>query len=178
MTLTELNQLSKTQAVTWFSQCCAAQNWCQKMAEKRPYGTIDAIHIYATTVWSNLSTADYLEAFEAHPMIGDIDSLKKKYASTSQSAQQEQSGTQGADQQVLEDLAKFNHDYLNKHGFIFIICATGLSAQQMLTELTKRLDNTTAKEIANAAQEQIKITLLRIKKNIDSVHQFSGNSHE
>ena len=120
MTLTELNQLSKSQAESWFSECCAAPVWCQKMASNRPYGTVDSIHIYATTVWANLPNEEYLLAFEAHPMIGDIASLKKKYASTSDTAQQEQAAAQSAEPQVLQELAQFNHDYLAKHGFIFI----------------------------------------------------------
>ncbi|MDC0603056.1 2-oxo-4-hydroxy-4-carboxy-5-ureidoimidazoline decarboxylase [Aliiglaciecola sp.] len=177
MTLTELNQLSKSQAAAWFSECCAAPVWCQKMASNRPYGTVDSILVYATTVWANLPNEEYLLAFEAHPMIGDIASLKKKYASTSDTAQQEQSGAQSAEPQVLQELAQLNHEYLAKHGFIFIICATGLSAQKMLDALKSRIVNSTTAEIKNAAQEQIKITLLRITKNITSSRQPTGIPH-
>ncbi|MEM7267378.1 MAG: 2-oxo-4-hydroxy-4-carboxy-5-ureidoimidazoline decarboxylase, partial [Pseudomonadota bacterium] len=67
----------------------------------------------------------------------------------------------------LHQLKEANHAYLDKHGFIFIICATGLSAQTMLEALQARLPNTTQQEITNAAAEQIKITLLRINKALD-----------
>jgi 2-oxo-4-hydroxy-4-carboxy-5-ureidoimidazoline decarboxylase len=109
-----------------------------------------------------------LTAFEAHPMIGDVNSLRKKYATTKNMASNEQQGANGADDKTLHDLALANHDYLNKHGFIFIICASGLSAKTMLHALMLRLPNDTTTEITLAAAEQIKITLLRLEKGLNS----------
>lgn len=97
-------------------------------------------------------------------MIGDVDSLRKKFANTKTIASGEQSGTASASEATLLTLKEANQAYLDKHGFIFIICATGLSADAMLNALQTRLPNSTDEEIRTAAQEQIKITLLRIDK--------------
>lgn len=97
-------------------------------------------------------------------MIGDLSSLRAKFASTKGLANSEQSGAARASEATLKILQQANIDYVNKHGFIFIICATGLSAEVMLIELQKRIGNSTPEEIEKAAQEQLKITLLRIQK--------------
>ena len=102
-------------------------------------------------------------------MIGDVNSLRKKYASTKKMASNEQQGAADADETTLHDLAAANHQYLDKHGFIFIICASGLSAKTMLHILNLRLKNDTATEIDLAAAEQIKITFLRLEKGIQTL---------
>ena len=99
-------------------------------------------------------------------MIGDVDSLRAKYASTKNLASNEQQGAAQADEATLVELSALNHQYLAKHGFIFIICATGLSAQTMLTALKQRYANDTPSEISLAAIEQLKITLLRLNKGL------------
>lgn len=167
MTLTELNTLSADEAFSWFEQCCAAKAWIYQMVEARPYSDQNALVNQAKDAWTKCSDDDYLEAFTAHPMIGDVDSLRKKFANTKAIAAGEQSGTASASEAVLYQLKEANHAYLDKHGFIFIICATGLSAQTMLEALQARLPNTTQQEISNAAAQQIKITLLRINKALD-----------
>ena len=167
MTLKELNTLSAEEASSWFEQCCAAKTWIYQMVKARPYSDKNALVNQAKSAWAKCSGDDYLEAFTAHPMIGDVDSLRKKFANTKAIAAGEQSGTASASEAVLHQLKEANHAYLDKHGFIFIICATGLSAQTMLEALQARLPNTTQQEITNAAAEQIKITLLRINKALD-----------
>ena len=164
MTLDELNTLDNNEASAWFEQCCAASAWIDKMVSTRPYSSIDALETTAKQAWQACTNDDYLEAFKAHPMIGDVDSLRKKFANTKAIAAGEQSGTASAPDAVLHALKEANQAYLDKHGFIFIICATGLSAETMLEELQKRLPNSTDEELQNAAAQQIKITLLRINK--------------
>lgn len=137
------------------------------MAQSRPFVSMDDIEQKATLHWATMQQNDYLEAFQGHPMIGDVNSLRAKYANTKEIASNEQSGTAVASEATLQALQQANHDYLNAHGFIFIICATGLSAQTMLNALQKRMNNTTADEINTAAQEQLKITLLRMHKAIN-----------
>lgn len=97
-------------------------------------------------------------------MIGDVDSLRKKYASTKAMASGEQSGATGADEETLGELARLNHAYREKFGFIFIVFATGKSALEMLDILKGRIGNDRATEIRNAAAEQLKISFLRIDK--------------
>lgn len=167
MNISNLNALVKDDATAWFTQTCAAQKWALAMTDLRPYSNKAAVLSGATKVWGTMENADYLAAFAAHPMIGDIDTLRSKFANTRAIAANEQSGTASADETTLNALKELNHAYLDKHGFIFIICATGLSADAMLAALQARINNTTAQEIANAAAEQIKITCLRIEKALE-----------
>ena len=167
LSLQALNNLASKEAEQWFSQCCAAPKWFEGMAQALPFTDFDSLLKTAKQVWLNCSTPDFLTAFEAHPMIGDVNSLRKKYAATKNMASNEQQGANDADDKTLHDLASANHDYLNRHGFIFIICASGLSAKTMLNALMLRLPNDTATEITLAAAEQIKITLLRLDKGLE-----------
>ncbi|MEG3766466.1 2-oxo-4-hydroxy-4-carboxy-5-ureidoimidazoline decarboxylase [Alteromonas sp. 14N.309.X.WAT.G.H12] len=167
MKISTLNALAKDDATAWFTQTCAAQKWALAMTSLRPYTNKAAVLSAATNVWDTMEIADYLAAFAAHPMIGDIDTLRSKFANTRAIAANEQSGTADANEKTLQALKEINHAYLDKHGFIFIICATGLSADAMLAALQGRIDNSTEQEIANAAAEQIKITCLRIEKALE-----------
>jgi 2-oxo-4-hydroxy-4-carboxy-5-ureidoimidazoline decarboxylase len=118
----------------------------------------------AKHAWRACSKSDWLEAFSHHPRIGDLESLREKFASTATYAAGEQEGTRGASEQTLHDLAEGNTRYEEKFGFIFIVCATGKSAQEMLDNLNMRMKNTTELEFQIAGQEQFKITKLRIEK--------------
>ncbi|MFS1704868.1 2-oxo-4-hydroxy-4-carboxy-5-ureidoimidazoline decarboxylase [Aestuariibacter sp. GS-14] len=171
MTLEQLNSLPAQDAYQWFETTCSASNWCKKMAEQRPYSSINALKDTAKTLWATMEKADYLEAFEGHPMIGDVNSLRAKYANTQATAASEQQGTQQASEATLQQLHELNHAYKHKHGFIFIICATGLSAETMLNALKARLPNDTQTELDNAAAQQINITLLRIDKGLTPSNQ-------
>lgn len=173
MTLDNLNSLSQQQAYDWFEQTCASIRWINHMVSARPYASIDSLTTHAETVWQDCSKDDYLEAFTAHPMIGNVDTLRAKFANTKAIASGEQSGTAQASEQTLHALQEHNHAYLAKHGFIFIICATGLSAETMLEALKARLPNSTEQEIRIAAGEQIKITLLRINKALNNTERES-----
>lgn len=166
MTLDELNECSTAQAIAFFEHCCHAQRWIKKMVDDRPYSSVQVLCDRAEQLWWDLDPADYLQAFAAHPMIGDLNSLKAKYAHTATTASEEQASTASATEKTLLQLKQFNERYLDIHGFIFIICATGLSADAMLDALKARIDNNTDLEMRLAASEQIKITLLRIRKGI------------
>lgn len=163
MNLQEINQWDQKTACERFYQCCSSKNWAWKMAQSRPFETIESLLQLAQEIWKKLSTEDYLEAFEGHPRIGDMNSLKKKYSTREWSAQ-EQSGVDACSDEILEELAKFNSLYEKRFGFIFIVCATGKSAQEMLDLLKSRIDNEKVDEISNAANEQAKITRIRLEK--------------
>ena len=145
------------------------------MVTGRPYKSAADVYSYAVEVWESLTESDYRQAFEAHPMIGDVNSLRAKFANTKDTAASEQQGTAVASEETLQALHTLNHEYLNKHGFIFIICATGLSADTMLEALQKRLPNDTVSELENAAAEQIKITLLRLTKGLSEPTQEASS---
>lgn len=114
--------------------------------------------------WYQCSEKDWKEAFDNHPKIGDKESLKKKFASTAQWASAEQSAVNKASAETIEALAKANLEYEKKFGYIFIVCATGKSATELLSILESRLKNDPKEEIMIAADEQNKITKLRIEK--------------
>ncbi|WP_158770213.1 2-oxo-4-hydroxy-4-carboxy-5-ureidoimidazoline decarboxylase [Paraglaciecola sp. L1A13] len=166
MTLDELNNSTVEAAEEFFAQTCAAKRWVTKMQEQRPYANKPNVLQRAQANWQDMGREDFLQAFDAHPMIGDISSLREKYASTKAMASNEQDGARQADEVTLLALQKLNLAYKEKHGFIFIICASGLDAHTMLKEIEQRIENTTATEISNASDEQIKITILRILKGL------------
>lgn len=168
MTLTDLNTQTPEQAAHTFMQCCTSSAWVKAMVEARPFTDKAAIVQQADLAWQDLDEADYLEAFEGHPKIGDVNSLRAKYANTKELAGNEQGLVKEANNNVLEVLAQGNTDYEAKFGFIFIVCATGKSAKEMSDLLQTRLPNNKATELVNAAEEQRKIFQLRIDKALAS----------
>ena len=164
MNLTTLNQLSHIELTANLAKCCGAENWYLALAEYQPYGSIEELHQLSDKVWNKLVEADYLAAFSHHPMIGDMAALKAKFASTAHWAGTEQQGSEQANHDTLLALKQGNEAYLKKFGFIFIVCATGKSANEMLALLKQRLPNDRTTELIIAAAEQNKITHLRLDK--------------
>jgi len=164
MTLNELNNQTVEQAKHTFMQCCTSSTWVNAMVLARPFADDRAIANQADLAWQELAEADYMEAFEGHPKIGDVSSLRAKYANTKELAGNEQGLVKEANDEVLEVLAQGNNDYEEKFGFIFIVCATGKSAKEMSDLLQARLPNNKSQELINAAEEQRKIFQLRITK--------------
>ena len=164
MRLEELNKLPTSDASHTFMQCCTSSTWVNKMVAARPFSDDAALKQAADDAWLGLTEQDYFEAFEGHPKIGDVSSLRAKYANTKELAGNEQGLVKEANDAVLEVLSQGNSDYEAKFGFIFIVCATGKSAQQMSDLLQARLPNNKAQELINAAEEQRKIFQLRITK--------------
>ncbi len=164
MTLHELNLIPKDQLKKELFNCCGSENWVNKMLPFFPADDMVELLNDAEDLWYECSEADWLEAFAHHPKIGDVESLTKKFASTAQWASGEQSAVTNTSRHIIEALAKGNGEYEKKFGFIFIVCATGKSAEEMLELLQQRLHNSKEDEIKIAMDEQNKITLLRIQK--------------
>lgn len=164
MTIETLNALPPEEAEARFRDCCAANHWIQGMLDARPYGSAEALFARSKALWPELTEQDWLDAFEAHPKIGDVNSLRAKYANTKAMASGEQAGASVASEDVLQRLKAGNDAYLAKFGFIFIICASGKSASEMLELLEARLSNSRSEELENAAKEQAKISELRLEK--------------
>ncbi|TGE14697.1 2-oxo-4-hydroxy-4-carboxy-5-ureidoimidazoline decarboxylase [Hymenobacter elongatus] len=165
MTLPELNFLPASARAEALAKCCGATAWVNQMNATFPVADADALFTQAKTMWYGLSQADWREAFTHHPKIGgDVAALREKFASTSTWAEGEQEAVKQASQNVLEALASGNKEYELKFGYIFIVCATGKSAQEMLALLQARLPNPPAQEIHIAMGEQNKITRLRLEK--------------
>jgi len=166
MTIDKFNALGPKQASNQLRLCCVAERWIDAMLQGRPYADADVLLEQAHEHWQRLGEADYLQAFTGHPKIGDIHSLQKKYADSQTSAAHEQAGVNSASESVIEALAQGNATYEKKFGFIFIVCASGKAAAQMLALLQQRLNNDHSTELAIAATEQEKITALRLQKII------------
>lgn len=144
--------------------CCGSTRWVERMLDRRPFGSLEALLTAAREEWFALAPDDWKEAFAAHPRIGDREALRHRFPETGEIAAREQAGVDGAAADVLAALAEGNEAYERRFGFIFIVCASGLSARQMLEMLRRRSANDPAAELQIAAGEQAKITELRLRK--------------
>ncbi len=162
--INNLDACSADHVLQQLRACCGASAWCQAMLSMRPFGNPTRVHQCADAAFDSLTEADWIEAFGCHPKIGDLKSLQLKFAGNRQWSGSEQSGTAAADQRTIAELAKRNRDYESRFGYIFIVCATGKSAKQMLDLLIARLPNDRQTELRIAAAEQRKISHLRIDK--------------
>lgn len=167
MTLHELNTLTQPQLKQELLKCCGSSTWVKMMMTYFPADTMEELLEEADEIWYECSEDDWKEAFAHHPKIGDVESLTKKFASTAQWASGEQSGVNVASKETIEALAEGNKKYEEKFGYIFIVCATGKSAAEMLAVLQSRLSNEPEDEIKMAAEEQNKITKLRLQKLVE-----------
>lgn len=164
MTIAEFDQLDKQQKETLLFNCCGCRAWVKGMLEIFPVQDLIDLLEYAEEKWYDCNPAEWLEAFEHHPKIGDIESIQKKFANTANYAQSEQAGVAADDKKVLEELMQANEEYEDTFGYIFIVCATGKTAPEMLEILNERLLNNPHDELLIAAGEQDKITKLRLQK--------------
>jgi 2-oxo-4-hydroxy-4-carboxy-5-ureidoimidazoline decarboxylase len=165
----KLNSLPTTEACEAFRGCCGAERWLQLMEKARPIVDATRLHAIADKVFDQLSPDDWLAAFACHPQIGDLDSLRMKFAGNRQWSHGEQQGVNAADEATISALAVGNAAYRNRFGYIFIVCATGKSAAEMLELLQARLANDPQIELSIAAAEQRKISHLRIDKLLASL---------
>ena len=162
--LSKLNKGSHKEAFEAFMQCNTSEKWCENMAESRPFSDYQSVLDSADTHWAESKEKDLLQAFEGHPEIGDVSTLREKYRNTAKSAGHEQSGVNTATENTLQSLSQGNKDYKEKFGFIFIVCASGKSADEMLALLLERLPNSREQELVNAGEEQRRITHIRLDK--------------
>lgn len=161
MTIKQFNKLNKTEKAKLLMSCCGSATWVELMMKKSTFKSEADLADTAVETWYNqCSSVDWLESFSQHPKIGDVKSLTKKFAG------KEQASVASASAKTIKALANANKDYELKNGFIFIICATGKSAAEMLQLLEDRLNNTIGEELHIAMGEQMKITLLRLQKLI------------
>lgn len=139
------------------------------MAAARPFRSTESLAEIADRTWRALSKEDWLEAFSAHPTIGG--SVPSDSDRANAWARQEQSGSRGADAGQLTELALLNREYAERFGHVFLICATGKSAAEILELGRQRLPNDPETELAIAAEEQRKITRLRLEKLLSPTEQ-------
>jgi OHCU decarboxylase len=159
-----LNDLPVDKAEAVFRDCCGSREWARRMAESRPFPMLEDLFGRATRIWYSLSPADHLEAFASHPKIGSKSPAPGQMPKAAEWSSGEQAGAVWAAANVLDELSEANRLYIEKFGFIFIICATGKSAEEMLAICVGRLENSAGTEMKIAADEQQKITEIRLNK--------------
>jgi len=136
--------------------CCGSPAWASRMEQSQPFAGVDEMLAAADRIWRELSPEDWRQAFAAHPRIGERTSDAR--------ASKEQSGVEGAQAEILAKLAAGNRAYEERFGFIYIVCASGKSAAEMLAILESRLGNDAETEVRVAAEQQRQITRLRLEK--------------
>lgn len=162
--LDRLNSLPAADAERELLACCGSREWARRVAAARPFPGAAALLDDADALWGELGEADWREAFRSHPRIGE------RRAEAAQSERErawsagEQAGMDTAADDARRALAEGNREYEERFGFIYIVCATGRSADEMLGLLQRRLANDPADEIRVAAEEQRRITRLRLEK--------------
>ncbi|HYL37069.1 MAG TPA: 2-oxo-4-hydroxy-4-carboxy-5-ureidoimidazoline decarboxylase [Bryobacteraceae bacterium] len=164
MTLAELNILPRYRAEEEFLKCCGSVAWARAMARRRPFASFERLLQAASEIWWRLDETDWKEAFSSHPQIGQRIPAAHASAQSHSWSAQEQSGAARASSGVASALEEANREYLAKFGYIFIVCASGKGAEQMLAILQERLANPPQREIRIAAEEQDQITRVRLKK--------------
>lgn len=163
MTLAELNALPEEAAKAELLRCCGSSRWVEQLVRSRPFNSVSQLFAEADRLWAQTGPADWREAMTHHPRIGES-ALRAKFAATAAWSEGEQKGVTGADEAIISGLAQGNRDYEAKFGFIFLVCATGKSAEEMLGLLRERMNNAPEEELRVAAAEQQKITRIRLEK--------------
>jgi 2-oxo-4-hydroxy-4-carboxy-5-ureidoimidazoline decarboxylase len=159
-----LNVLASADAAAALRRCCGAERWVEQMNGLRPFASSEALYAEAERVWRGLAEQDHLQAFAHHPRIGASRAeLERRFGATAALSGKEQAGVAQANAEVLDALAAGNRAYDERFGFVFLVCATGKSAAEILALLTARLTHDRATELRIAAEEHAKITRLRLE---------------
>jgi OHCU decarboxylase len=153
-----LNALPRDAAVREFLSICSSRRWAESMADSRPFPDIAELHRTAESEWLGLGPDDWLEALAGHPRIGE------KGGASEEHSRREQAGMQEAPPSVRRAIAAGNRSYEERFGHVFLISAAGRRPQEILTELTRRLDNTPEDELRVAAGEHLRISRLRLDR--------------
>lgn len=160
----EFNRLPPEEARAALSRCCGASRWVRAMLEARPFVDDEGVLKTADRLWAAMEREDILEAFTHHPRIGaDLETVRRRFGKTYDLSASEQSSLLEAEEPVLIALKEANTEYEERFGHIFIVCASGKSAEEMLALIRQRLGNSPSNELAIAAAEQAEITRSRLR---------------
>lgn len=162
--LDRLNALPAADAERELLACCGSREWARRVAAARPFPDAAALLDRADDAWRELGESDWLEAFRSHPRIGERRAEAGQTERERAWSAGEQAGMETAAEAVQRALAEGNREYEARFGHIYIVCATGRSADEMLALLRQRLSNAPADELRVAAEEQRRITRLRLEK--------------
>ncbi len=179
MTFAEVLQLSREEVRRQLFYCLSSEAWVGAVMQNWPVQSVGELQKLCVDETTVMQEGDWLEAFSHHPRIGgDLEALRAKFSPSQSShsnasrplewSQQEQSGVSGASEATLRELSELNQKYFEKFGFVFLICATGKGASEMLEALRMRISNSRETELKNAVEEQRKIMQLRLAKWIQN----------
>jgi OHCU decarboxylase len=156
--------MSESDAADALRSCCGSSKWVNEMLSRRPFDSAGELSSAADEAWDATGPNDWHEAFSHHPRIGERTAATAQSARASSWSSAEQRGVQAADNSIQAQLAQVNHEYEHRFGHIYIVCATGKSAEEMLAIARERLSNDPDTELRIAAEEQRKIMHLRLEK--------------
>ena len=165
--LSALDGLEAAAAGEALARCCGSSRWIDAMIRARPFLTESGLHTAAARAFAGLERADWLEAFAHHPRIGDRAALEARFAATRSWSASEQAAVDHAGPDVLDALAAANRAYESRFGYVFLICATGKTPDEMLASAETRLHHDPEEELRVAAAEQRRITELRLSKLLE-----------
>jgi OHCU decarboxylase len=163
--LRALNEASPDGALERLLACCGSHAWARALVERRPFVDVEALIAASDEVWWSLGPEDWLEAFAAHPRIGEREAGAGQAAAWSRA---EQSGAADAPEETMAALSEGNRRYEERFGHVFLIRAAGRSVGDMLSALTQRMSNEPAAELRVAAAQQAEITRLRLARLVDA----------
>lgn len=151
-------------AATQIVPCCGSMAWASGMAARRPFKDESALMAASDETWRGLNESDWMEAFNSHPRIGESNASKPSAHRSATWAMQEQKDVADAGDAIKIAFAEGNREYERKFGRIFIVCATGKSAAELLEILRRRLHNDARTELYEAVEQQRQITQIRLRK--------------
>ena len=162
--LAHWNALASAEAGQEILPCCGSQRWAHALARLRPFENAEVLFAHSDEIWRQLDPADWYEAFSSHPRIGEKKAPESATAKSAHWSGQEQNGVPQSGEEIQEQLRRANEEYEKRFGRIYIVCATGKSAEEMLAILYRRLENDETSELHEAAEQQRQITQLRLRK--------------
>ena len=157
--LDKWNTAPESDAISAMLACCGAHRWAAAVVAQRPYVRLMEMRVAADMAWAKMQESDQLEAFACHPRIGERSAAP---GMSGEWSQQEQSSARSANQEILAQLTRGNKLYEDRFGFTYIVCATDKSAEEMLSILNHRLNNSREDELREAAEQQRQIMQIRI----------------
>jgi 2-oxo-4-hydroxy-4-carboxy-5-ureidoimidazoline decarboxylase len=166
--LARWNELGLEEAMKEIVPCCGSSAWAHKMAARRPIAEKDHVFVASDDVWNGLAESDWDEAFRSHPRIGEEPLHMSNPAKSAAWSAEEQRKVGAAADDIKSALAEGNRRYEQRFRRIFIVCASGKSAPEILRILERRLSNDERTELREAAEQQRQITQLRLQKWLGS----------
>jgi OHCU decarboxylase len=162
--LVRWNRLPEEEAVQEILACCGSRSWARGVVSRRPFEDERSLLQSSDELWNGLAVQDWMEAFSKHPKIGERKAPAEAGGQSAAWSEQEQASATTPHRAIQQALAEGNREYEQRFGRVFIVCATGKSAAEILEILGRRLANDDATELRQSAEEQRKITNIRLKK--------------